>query len=306
MRKIVFSLIAAAAFALSGFAQEASAPYALPFVSITRDGAQAAMGGAGSSMGGAFSALRNPAAAALSGVTALEAGYQSWSPDNIPSTNINAGGSILLGSGLALELAFATQSGEAYDIMSDGGVTGDSFTPSDMLIGAGLGYMINEALSLGASFKIASQKLSPDDSYSAFALDLSALYRTGDVRVGGGVSNLLGSVKASSGDSFSLPASVFVAADWSKSLQGGSVSVALDADYFLKGGFAAALGAQYGIKDIAFLRAGYHLGSGDAPVGSYASVGAGLRFKGFGLDAAYLLGDEAIGGGLLASLSYRF
>lgn len=287
-------------------AQQPEASYALPFVSVVRDAALSGMAGAGSSTGGAYAVLRNPAASAFAGVSAVEAGYQSWAPDGTPSTNLNFGGAFRIGEEAALGVAFASGKGQAYDVISAGGASAGQFTPSDILFGLGGAYAVTPQISIGGSFKYASQKLSSDDSFGSVALDLSAVYRAGECRAAVGVSNLLGSVKDAAGNSFSLPCSVFAAGDWTKSLSGGSVTVAADLDYFLKGGLTAALGAQYMIKDIVSLRAGYHLGTDGAPVPSYASVGAGVRFAGVGLDASYLLGNDIIGGSLVAALSYRF
>ena len=207
---------------------------------------------------------------------------------------------------MGISVALGYQKGEAYDLVSTTGAATGQFTPSDLLIGVGAAYAVTPAVSLGVNAKIARQSLSDDDSYSSVALDLSAMYKVEDFRISAGTANLLGSIKDAAGKSFSLPASAFVAGDWSKALPGGSVCVAADVDYFLKGGVSAAFGAQYGIKDIVFLRAGYHVGTEGAPIPSYASVGLGARYAGVGLDFAYLLANASIGSTLALGLGYSF
>ena len=83
------------------------------------------------------------------------------------------------------------------------------------------------------------------------------------------------------------------------------MDVALDADYYFSGGFAAALGAAYTFNDLVSVKAGYRYG-GNSPVGSFASVGVGAKFMGIKLDVAYLIGSDAFKNTLALTLGYAF
>ena len=81
---------------------------------------------------------------------------------------------------------------------------------------------------------------------------------------------------------------------------------AADADVFFTGGVGAALGAQYGWNDMVFARAGFHLGTGKAPLPTYASVGLGVKFVGVHLDVSYLLASKVLGNTLCVGIGYAF
>lgn len=61
-----------------------------------------------------------------------------------------------------------------------------------------------------------------------------------------------------------------------------------------------------GVSGIAFLRAGYHYGTRDKGLPSFASTGLGLKFAGVELNAAYLFASEALGGTMTFGLGYSF
>lgn len=61
-----------------------------------------------------------------------------------------------------------------------------------------------------------------------------------------------------------------------------------------------------GVSGIAFLRAGYHYGTQDKGLPSFASAGLGLKFAGVELNAAYLFASEALGGTMTFGLGYSF
>ena len=68
----------------------------------------------------------------------------------------------------------------------------------------------------------------------------------------------------------------------------------------------AGLGLEYGIADIAFVRAGYHYGDAAKALPSYASLGLGAQFAGVSLDLAFLTASESLGNTLLFGLGYSF
>lgn len=61
-----------------------------------------------------------------------------------------------------------------------------------------------------------------------------------------------------------------------------------------------------GVSGIVFLRAGYHYGTQDKGLPSFASAGLGVKFFGVELNAAYLFASDAIGGTMTFGLGYSF
>ena len=55
---------------------------------------------------------------------------------------------------------------------SESGDKSGTFSLSEMVAGVGLSYRIVKCLSAGVNLKYASEKLSKDDSYNAFAADV--------------------------------------------------------------------------------------------------------------------------------------
>ena len=288
-------------------AQESAA---LPFVRIDRDPVSAGMGFAGvaSTAETAYSSFRNSSVIPFSG-RKMDVGIsgQSWAPDGVKSTNINFGTAFNTGSLVGFSLGAAYQSGEKYSVYNVSGDSKGTYTPSDLVIGAGTGIKILKCLSFGADFRYARQSLSADYSCSAFGADAFLTYHSSNFDATAGLSSFGSSVKSDSGESFSLPTSATVGVYYkTNESPAGRLDVAVDADCFLSGGLTAAVGLQYSFKNFAFLRAGYHYGSENAVLPSFATLGLGLRYRDVSLDFAYLMANEVIGGSMTFGLGFRF
>lgn len=251
----------------------------------------------------AYAAFTNPASIVFSESTLdAAASYTLWAPTN--SNVITAGGSFKLGM-LGVAAGFSYGMNPAYDITDANGMTTGTFSPADMQVGAGVSYRLLKVLSLGANVSYATSKLAEGYSYGAVSADVFAMASLAGLKVAAGISNIGTSVKSASGEKFSLPTSVTLGAGYGLSLGNHGVELSLDADYFLDGGLAAAVGAEYAMKDMVFVRAGYRY-SNNAPMPSFASVGAGVKFIGIKLDVAYVLGSDTIGNTLAVGLGYSF
>lgn len=283
---------------------------ALPFIRIVRDPVSAGMGFAGVASGTetAYSSFRNSSVIPFT-ADKLSVGVsgQMWAPDGAKSTNLAFGTAFKAGKRLGFTVGGAYQLGEEYSSMDETGNPAGTFKPSDIVLNAGAGFLILDNLSVGANVRYASQKLSTDNSYSAVSADIFLTYKLSDLNVTAGVSSLGSSVKSESGDSFSLPTSATIGADWSKAFtESHGVRVAADVDYFFSGNVTAATGAEYSFKNMLFARAGYHFGSKDVVLPSFATVGLGVRFFGVSLDIAYLTANDILGNTLTFGLGYRF
>ena len=309
MRKRIILAMAFGCFLSVGSAF-AQSEEALPFVRIDRDPVSAGMGfaGAASSRETAYSSFRNSSVIPFSAERmSFGLSGQSWAPDGVKTMNINFGAAVKAGKRFGFSVGAAYQSGDEYSLFDDSGVPQKTFKPNEMIVNGGVGFLLLDNLAVGANVRYASQKLSSDNSYSAISTDVFLTYRLSDLNITAGVSSLGSSVKSASGDSYNLPASATIGAEWSKAFsEAHGVRLAADADYFFSGNFTAAAGAEYSFKNMLFARAGYHFGSKDAVLPSFASVGLGVRFFGISLDVAYLTANDTIGNTLTLGLGYRF
>lgn len=307
MRKIILTafclLLVSGAFAQS---------YSLASGSIERNPADMALASSAvaSDRDISFAALRNAAVLPFSECKAdVSAAYAPWAPSSDGYKFINLGVGFNFKQRWGFSVAGSYGIGPSYDVIDDYGCSQGTFGTSSMLLAVGVGCKITDYLSLGADFKYASEKLSAEDgTKGAFNADVFILGRVAGVNITAGVSTLGPRIIASSGESFSLPASAMLGVYYPWKIAPTHIlSISADGNYYFKGGANAAAGVQYCWNDLLSVRAGYHFGSDKAPVGSYASVGLGVRIvKGLHLDAAYLLGNATLKNTFSAGLGYRF
>ena len=296
MKKYILISLVAALLPAAAFAQESPA---LPFLRIDRSAVTSAMGGAE-----ALSPLYNPAAVPFRG-SDVAVSYQNWAPAGAKSTNLNLLGGFRAGKRLGINVLAAYQQGVEYIIFDNTGNGKSTYAPSDLLVGAGLGFAITDFLSVGVNVKFAQSSVASDVNYNALAGDAFFLFSKKGFSATVGVASLGTPVKSGS-ESYSLPASAKVGLGYDARFGTSAVFVAADTDVFFWGGLGAGLGAQYAWNDMVFLRAGFHLGTGHAPLPTYASVGLGVKFAGLHVDASYLLANKALGNTLCVGLGYAF
>ncbi len=294
--KRLFAVILAGLVFLQGHAQESSA---LSFVSIDRNPATAAMGGAQ-----AVSALYNPSAIPFSGSDAVFT-YQRWAPKTFNSGNMNLLAAFKIGDKLGISVSGAYQMGQEYTLVNESGISGKTFHPSDMLGGIGVGFAFTENLSAGVSARFASSTVASGTSYSGIGADVFVLYHAGALSATAGVSSLGMKVK-SGNDSYALPTAAKAGVGYDMDLSENTLKLAADLSYFLLGGVEAAAGGEFGYKDMLFLRAGAHIGTGKSPLPTYVSLGAGFKYAGFHVDLCWLTANQILGNTLQLGLGYRF
>lgn len=282
----------------------------MPFVRIDRNPVSAGMGFAGVAADReiAYSSFRNSSVIPLS-TERMSFGVsgESWALYGEKSSNINFGGAARVGKRFGLSIGATYQTGEDYSLTSDNGVTKGTFKPNEIVINGGVGFLITDNLSAGANVRFASQKLSEENSYSAIAADIFMTYRLNDLNITAGVSNMGSSVKSEDGASFNLPTSATVGAAWSKSFSAvHGVRLAADVDYFFSRNVTAAAGVEYSFKNMFFARTGYHFGTKDAVLPSFATVGLGVRIFGISLNVAYLTANDIIDNTITFGLGYHF
>lgn len=296
MKKYILSSLVAALLPIILFAQKSPA---LPFLRIDRSAITSAMGGAD-----ALSPLYNPAAVPFRG-SDVAFSYQGWAPGGVKSTNLNLLGGIRAGKRIGIHFLGAYQQGKEYIQYDPMGAGKATFDPLDLVVGAGLGFAFTDFLSFGLNVKFAQSSIAPETKISAISGDAFVMFSRKGFNSTVGVASLGTPVK--SGDaSFGLPTSAKVGVGYDAKFGTSAIFVEADADIFFIGGVGAALGAQYGWNDMVFVRAGFHLGTGQCPLPSYASVGLGGKFLGIHIDVSYLMANKALANTLCVGLGYSF
>lgn len=296
MKKNILLALSVALLPVIASAQTSSA---LPFVRINRDAKTSAMGGIE-----AVSGLYNPAAVPFTG-SDITASYQMWAPGGAKSSNINLLGGIKIGKRMGLTILGAYQVGQEYTTYNETGKAGGTFVPSDLLAGIGFGFAITDFMSVGVNAKFASSTLATDAKYSAFVGDAFVMFAKGGLKATAGVASLGTPVK--SGESaFKLPTSAKVGVAYDLGFGKSGLQLAADGDVFFTGGMGLGLGLQYDWNKMVFVRGGFHLGTGNAPLPTYASLGLGFKFAGFHIDASWLTANQVLGNTICIGLGYAF
>jgi hypothetical protein len=298
MKKIL-TIIVASVWSAASFAQ------VLPSLLVNSD--PQAMGAAGISvLGSPAYALQGYAASTvfMEGTGSAGVSYGSWQPKAASDKILGASASVRMGKlGVALEYKNFAQ--PAYEVT---GITGSvsqvtpSFTPKESSFALGIGYRILENLSAAVTVRSTSSVLASDAKASVFGVDVSAMYASDALQAGLAVCNIGGKVNYGESD-YKQPALLKAGAAY-EVIEG--LKAAAEFAYLFEGAFGASLGAEYCYADIVSARAGYHLGSKDKGLPSYASIGLGAKYFGIGLNLSYLLASDTIGGSFLAGLSYSF
>ena len=283
--KKLYSMILALSLPLGMSAQTSEA---LPFMQLDFQPASLAMG----------SSHVHSAATLPLGASPLDAGvaFETYMPA-ISATNYISGGVAGLLDKIGLSLGFTRGSGEP--------VTGEQFTPSEVLINVGASYAVLDWLAAGVNVKFAKEQLLSNYSNSAFAADMFVAGKVSEFDFAAGLSSVGQKVASSSTGSFSLPSAATVGCGYVYSEDILSICARAKADYYFSGAVAAGFGAEFCYSGTALVRAGYHYG-GDSIIPSFASAGLGVRFREFTLDAAYLFASDILANSFAISAGVRF
>lgn len=304
MRRGVLSLICLLAFVPVAFAQY-SVGYSGEIMGMTRSFRDPlALGMGGTAMmqtESPYAALRNVSLSPFSqSLMNIGVDCQMYGKDVLAGErNVNAGVSYNGKDKYGVSVGLSLDRGRRYDVYDASGLSAKEYVPSSLMLSAGGAWRFMPWLSVGAAAKYINQSVAEGTAVEAFSFSAYASARFGSLMVSAGVSEIGPKVLGE----YELPASVSAGASWSKAFGDHGVFAAGEADYYLKGAFRAAVGAQYGYKNMVFARAGYNLGGG-SPVPGFFSVGLGGEYKRICLDLAYLLGKE-MNNTICIGLSYK-
>ncbi len=168
-------------------------------------------------------------------------------------------------------------------------------------VNAGAFLKVNDRLSVGVSAKMLRSSIGPELSGTAIGGDLCAMYRKEFWSASVALCNL-GTPITYGGKSYAMP--VYSRAGGTAKLL--NFTFCAEADYLFDGAFSAAAGAEYSVLDMFFARAGYHYGSSDKGLPSFAAIGCGVKFFGIELNLACLLSSETLKETVCFGLAYSF
>lgn len=297
MKKLFLFLAGLSVCFLCQAQEAAKSTVALAFTQIDNQPSSIALGGLSLINGSPTARLHSKEKADIS------VSWQNWQPKTTQNTHLFGAASFRLGKRLSLSADFLFRGGKSYEVFDNNGNSKGEFKPSQMAMSLGAGFLLTNHLSVGARFRYATSKIGKDALSAGFSADVLVTFNSEAFSVTGGVCNAGPSVKSQSGDSFSQPMSAAILAGYSLPV---GLSFYAGGNYYFSGGLTAALGVQYAYKDVVFVRAGYHLGTGDAPIPSFASVGLGVKFVGIHIDASYLLASEVLGNTLALGVGFAF
>lgn len=271
---------------------------AFGFARIDFDPASAGMGGANlaSPQSVSYAAFCNVAMIPFSSSkVSADASYMKWAPASADCSGISAGASFSLG-----------KLGVALGYLSNSYAHVDKYDPKDNMMALGLAFKLSDKLSVGVNGKYASQIFTSKQSFSGVLADVYVAGKWDSLTASAGVSSIGGKVSLNNKDEFAAPASFRLGAGYQMAIsESQSVLALADIDYYFSGALSFAAGAQYGFKDMLFARAGYRYG-GQSVLGSYMSLGLGVKFACIVLNANYLLASDTLGGSMSFGLGVRF
>lgn len=296
MKKIFYPIISAAA-AVALFSTAAQAQTA-SFLDVNPDPVAMSVAGTGTVMEATpFAMWNNIAATALDDRTLqVGAAYSLWQPSYSSNHVAAVAGYGRVAKFMTVSASVKYFSHKPYDVTDGvtGAVTG-SFTPMDLQAGIGLGFKILPILSLGANVNYVHSDIGGPKKGGAVSADFGALLDLKFLRVGVTAANIGSRLDYGGTTAYSLPANVKLGVGTIQRFgpeDRHAVAVNLEGGMtFEQSAFFAGVGAQYIFNDFVRVGLGYHYGDKDKLIaGSYASFGAGIKFLGISVNAAYILG----------------
>lgn len=296
MKKIFYPIIStAAAVLLSSAAAQAQTA---SFLDVNPDPVAMSMAGTGTVMEATpFAMWNNIAATALDDRTLqVGAAYSLWQPSYTSNHVAAVAGYGRVARFMTVSASVKYFSHKPYDVTDGvtGAVTG-SFTPMDLQAGVGLGFRILPILSLGANVNYVYSDIGGPKKGGAVSADFGALLDLRFLRVGLTFANIGSKLDYGGAAAYGLPANVKLGVGTIQRFgpeDKHAVAVTSESGMvFEQKAFFTGLSAQYEYNDFVRVGLGYHYGNQDKQVtGSYASFGAGIKFLGISVNAAYILG----------------
>ncbi len=255
----------------------------------------------------AFAYWNNAAASVFSEKTlAVGAAYGVWQPQFASDNVMSVAGFSKLGDKLSVNAAAKYYMHRPYDMVTDQGVYGGSFTPVELTAGVGVAYKILPVLSASLSANFISSNLGGPKTATAFSADLGVYYKSNNLSAGFVAENLGTRVSYGGAYSYALPSNLALGAAYSLGDgETNNLQFSAQGTMYLAGlDMCVAAGASYSYNNLLRVAAGYNYGLGEF-LPSFLSLGVGGSFAGISLDVCYLMGD-ILANTLMFNLGYAF
>lgn len=233
--------------------------------------------------------------------------YMNLQPDYQKSSWFNAGGFYKISPKAGIGAGLRYLSGEAVRQTDGYGNNLGSITPKEYAIDLGMAYGVTKDLSVGVTLRFIGSDIG--EKGTAFAADLTAMYRKERWSAGAGISNLGSKIDYGNGK-YALPARLKAGASFrvirtDRHTLCGNGEIAyqlMPADFT---GLTAGLGAGYSFKQMLSLRAGYQWGEEEKTGPGFATVGGGVAWRMLNMDVAYLIAENAFKNSWFLSLGWK-
>lgn len=273
-------------------------------VNVTPDVRTSGMADAYTAMyGKGFSIYTNSASAALSDDDfAISASYSSWQPEMTDNNNFALGAFYKLSDRYTVALGFRGQ------MMKTGVFVGDKST--NLSVDASFGMHIIEGFAAAINLHFFYDMLMTGTQGIGGGADIDLMYSRKYFNVALSARNL-GVMSYPSGTSM-LPMDIRLgySGDYEVVDDILDITPAVDVNYLLNSStVTAGIGAEFEFIDMISLRGGYRFSADNSWWPSYATVGIGVEFFDFAIDAAYYIGTgvtDVLTNSFKVGLSYKF
>ena len=178
-----------------------------------------------------------------------------------------------------------------------------TFTAQDFELGFSGAYKVNESLQFGLTAKFLYEKIYIDNN-DGYAFDFGGLYTKDRLSIGAALTNL-GTMNSLRNEPTKLPASFRIGASYLFPLTGigATLRVAADGYKVINGGIIHAnTGAEFVYKELFSVRAGYQSGYENKNI----TTGIGIKYKAFNLDYAFVPYKFSLGSSHTLTLGTSF
>lgn len=314
--KKTFSAIISAAAAIILPLSAAQAQTA-GFLDVNPDPVSMGMAGTGTVLEATPYAMWNNIASSALGEEKFQVGasYSLWQPSFTSNHVAGVAGYGRVARFMTVSAGVRYFSHQPYDVTdpTSGIVTGQ-FRPMDLQAGVGLGFKVLPILTLGVNVNYVLSDIGGPKKGGAVAADFGALLDLKFIRVGLTAANIGSKLNYGGTSSYALPANAKLGVG---TIQRFGAEDKHAVSVFWEGGmvfeqtaFFTGIGAQYSFNDFVRVSAGYHYGNTEKLViGSYASIGAGVKILGISINAAYLIGlsqDSPLSNTFSLGVGYAF
>lgn len=281
---------------------------------LTNDVRSAGMGDAHTALyGRGFSIYTNSAAAALSDDDfAISANYTLWQPEMVGMNNFAVGAFYKFSDRYTVGLGARGLMQSISNLTDDNGTPlGDDFMSTKISVDASFGMLIIDGFSAAVNLHFFYDKVMPDAQGLGFGADIDLMYSHKYFNVALSAKNLGPNISYDSFTKSPLPMEIRAGYSGNYEVVDDILDItpAVDVNYLLNSStVTAGVGAEFKFIDMVSIRGGYRY-SPNLIMPSYATVGIGVEFFDFAIDAAYYIGTgvtDVLTNSFKVGLSYKF